>query len=76
MLLAYIYVHLKCNMNYKTEKMPFKTRTNLGNKSWKMFHGKRMPGSNKSMRHAVAFSLGKSFISLSKEFPFPNLSGE
>lgn len=51
-------VHLKCSINWKIEKMLYKTRSNLGNKSWKVFCCNRMPGPNKSRRHAVSVSLG------------------
>lgn len=51
-------VHLKCSINWKIEKMLYKTRSNLGNKSWKVFCGNRMPEPSKSRRHAVSVSLG------------------
>ena len=39
--------------------MPCETKSNLGSRSWKMLHGKKMLESNKCRKHDVSFSLGK-----------------
>lgn len=39
--------------------MPYKVRSNLGNKSWKILPGRVMQGFNKSWKHAALVSLDK-----------------